>query len=461
MNRYNHTVNLNHNIFRAYDIRGIAFEDLTEEVVIKLGKALGSESIERGIKEFIIGRDGRNSSPQIFEWLSSGLLSTGCNVIDIGLVTSPMFYHATHHLNASSGTIITGSHNPKEYNGFKIIFNKVPTTSQEISNLKKRIEAENFLFGEGKIEKKDVKDSYIKKIKENISIKNKLNISIDCGNGAAGIVAKEVYESLGCTVTELYGKIDGSFPNHHPDPSKIENLSDLIDSVMKENSCIGLAFDGDADRVGVISPTGNLVDPDMQMILFSRKVINENPGCKIVYDVKCSQLLSNEINNLNGEAIISRTGHTFIKQKIRETGAKLGGEMSGHIFFNDRWAGFDDGIYAGARLLEIIDESIDEDIFENLPNMISTPEINIAVSDSEKFQIVENFKRKADFINATIIDIDGIRVEFEDGWGLLRASNTTPALVLRFEAQTEKVLKQIKEIFKQNLKKINHDTPDF
>ena len=461
MNRYNHSVNLNHNIFRAYDIRGIAFEDLTEEVVIKLGKALGSESMERGIKEFIIGRDGRNSSPQIFEWLSSGLLSTGCNVIDIGLVTSPMFYHATHHLNASSGTIITGSHNPKEYNGFKIIFNKVPTTSQEISNLKKRIEDENFLFGEGKIEKKDVKDSYIKKIKENINIKNKLNISIDCGNGAAGIVAKEVYESLGCKVTELYGEIDGSFPNHHPDPSKIENLSDLIDSVMKENSCIGLAFDGDADRVGVISPAGNLVDPDMQMILFSRKVINENPGCKIVYDVKCSQLLSNEINNLNGEAIISRTGHTFIKQKIRETGAKLGGEMSGHIFFNDRWAGFDDGIYAGARLLEIIDESIDEDIFENIPNMISTPEINIAVSDSEKFQIVENFKRKADFINATIIDIDGIRVEFENGWGLLRASNTTPALVLRFEAQTEKVLKQIKEIFKQNLKKINHDTPDF
>ena len=461
MNRYNHTVNLNHNIFRAYDIRGIAFEDLTEEVVIKLGKALGSESIERGIKEFIIGRDGRNSSPQIFEWLSSGLLSTGCNVIDIGLVTSPMFYHATHYLNASSGTIITGSHNPKEYNGFKIIFNKVPTTSQEISNLKKRIEAENFLFGEGKIEKKDVKDSYIKKIKENINIKNKLNISIDCGNGAAGIVAKEVYESLGCTVTELYGKIDGSFPNHHPDPSKIENLSDLIDSVIKEKSCIGLAFDGDADRVGVISPAGNLVDPDMQMILFSRKVINENPGCKIVYDVKCSQLLSNEINNLNGEAIISRTGHTFIKQKIRETGAKLGGEMSGHIFFNDRWAGFDDGIYAGARLLEIIDESTDEDIFENLPNMISTPEINIAVSDSEKFQIVENFMRKADFINAKIIDIDGIRVEFENGWGLLRASNTTPALVLRFEAQTEKVLKEIKEIFKQNLKKIKHDAPDF
>ena len=454
-------MNLNHNIFRAYDIRGIAFEDLTEEVVIKLGKALGSESIERGIKEFIIGRDGRNSSPQIFEWLSSGLLSTGCNVIDIGLVTSPMFYHATHYLNASSGTIITGSHNPKEYNGFKIIFNKVPTTSQEISNLKKRIEAENFLFGEGKIEKKDVKDSYIKKIKENINIKNKLNISIDCGNGAAGIVAKEVYESLGCTVTELYGKIDGSFPNHHPDPSKIENLSDLIDSVIKEKSCIGLAFDGDADRVGVISPAGNLVDPDMQMILFSRKVINENPGCKIVYDVKCSQLLSNEINNLNGEAIISRTGHTFIKQKIRETGAKLGGEMSGHIFFNDRWAGFDDGIYAGARLLEIIDESTDEDIFENLPNMISTPEINIAVSDSEKFQIVENFKKKADFINATIIDIDGIRVEFENGWGLLRASNTTPALVLRFEAQTEKVLKEIKEIFKHNLKKIKHDAPDF
>ena len=392
MNRYNHSVNLNHNIFRAYDIRGIALEDLTEEVVIKLGKALGSESMERGIKEFIIGRDGRNSSPQIFEWLSSGLLSTGCNVIDIGLVTSPMFYHATHHLNASSGTIITGSHNPKEYNGFKIIFNKVPTTSQEISNLKKRIEAENFLFGEGKIQKKDVKDSYIKKIKENISIKNKLNISIDCGNGAAGIVAKEVYESLGCKVTELYGEIDGSFPNHHPDPSKIENLSDLIESVIKENSCIGLAFDGDGDRVGMVTNNGEIVFPDKILMMLSKDVLHSQKG-SIIFDVKCSNALSQIIKENGGSPIMSPTGHFHIKNGIKKHNPLLAGEMSGHIFFNDKWYGFDDGHYSGARIIEMLsknEKSIAE-ICNELPMLFSTPELNINVTDENKFKIIKEF----------------------------------------------------------------------
>ena len=454
-------MDLNQNIFRAYDIRGIAYEDLSEEVVINLGKALGSESLDRGISDFIIGRDGRLSSPQMFDWLSSGVLSTGCNVVDIGLVTSPMFYHSTYELSTSSGTVITGSHNPGEYNGFKIIFDNLPTSSSEILKLKDRILGKDFQSGTGSIEKKDIKQGYIQRIKDNISLKNNLNISIDCGNGAAGLVAKEVYEELGCNVKELYGEVDGSFPNHHPDPSKLENVKDLIRSVQDENSCVGLAFDGDADRLGVVSPEGNLIFPDTQLILFSKQVIDENPNPKIVFDVKCSQLLTQEIERLKGEPIICKTGHTFIKEKIRETGAKLGGEMSGHIFFNDRWPGFDDGIYAGARMLEIIDKNNKVNPFTNLPTLISTPEINIASSDDEKFDLVEAFKSKSNFSDATIIDIDGIRVEFKNGWGLLRASNTTPVLVLRFEAKTERDLKDIKALFYENLKNLKKDIPNF
>tara|TARA_B100001769_G_scaffold135264_1_gene105808 strand:+ start:74 stop:1438 length:1365 start_codon:yes stop_codon:yes gene_type:complete len=448
-------MNLNENIFRANDIRGVAYEDLTEEVIINLGKALGSEALDRGLKEFIIGRDGRLSSPDIFEWLSFGVISSGCNVIDIGIVTSPMFYHATFFLSSSSGVIITGSHNPREYNGFKIVFQNHSTSSEEITLLKERIINSDFRNGKGFLTNENIEESYINRIVESINIEKKLEISIDCGNGAAGIVAKKVYERLGCNVIELYGEVDGSFPNHHPDPSKIENMQDLINSVGINNSSVGLAFDGDADRLGVISPEGEMIYPDRQMILFARQVIESNPNSKIVFDVKCSKLLSEAITNLGGEPLICKTGHTFIKQKIRETGAQLGGEMSGHIFFNDKWPGFDDGIYAGARMLEIIAASKEKNIFNTVPNLISTPEINISTSDDKKFEIVEKFIENSHFDNARIIDIDGIRVEFEKGWGLLRASNTSPVLVLRFEAETEDDLENIKSIFIQNLKSIN------
>ncbi len=452
---------VNQHIFRANDIRGVAYEDLTEEVVIKLGKSLGSEALERGVKDFVIGRDGRLSSPDMYEWLSGGVLSTGCNVINIGIVTSPMFYHSTFVLESASGVVITGSHNPGEYNGFKVVFNNQSTSSEEIVSLKKRILNNDFKTGEGLCRDEDIKESYINEIISSVKLNKQLNISIDCGNGSAGMIAKEVYERLGCNVRELYGDLDGQFPNHHPDPSKVENMIDLIKDVKENQSCVGLAFDGDADRLGVISPKGEIIYPDRQMILFANQVINESPAAKIVFDVKCSKLLPDEILKLGGEPLICKTGHTFIKQKIRETKAQLGGEMSGHIFFNDRWKGFDDGIYAGARMLEIIASEDTEDIFSELPNMVSTPEINVSTTDEEKFFLVEQFIKKTDFTNAKIIDIDGIRVEYEKGWGLLRASNTSPMLVLRFEAETENDLNNIKTIFYENLKRIEPDIENF
>ena len=452
---------VNQHIFRANDIRGVAYKDLTEEVVIKLGKSLGSEALERGVKDFVIGRDGRLSSPEMYEWLSGGVLSTGCNVINIGIVTSPMFYHSTFVLESASGVVITGSHNPGEYNGFKVVFNNQSTSSEEIVSLKKRILNNDFKTGEGLCRDEDIKESYINEIISSVKLNKQLNISIDCGNGSAGIIAKEVYERLGCNVRELYGDIDGQFPNHHPDPSKVENMLDLIKDVEENQSCVGLAFDGDADRLGVISPKGEIIYPDRQMILFANQVINESSAAKIVFDVKCSKLLPDEILKLGGEPLICKTGHTFIKQKIRETNAQLGGEMSGHIFFNDRWKGFDDGIYAGARMLEIIASEDTKDIFSELPNMVSTPELNVPASDEGKFFLVEEFIKKTDFSNAKIIDIDGIRVEYEKGWGLLRASNTSPVLVLRFEAETEDDLNHIKTIFYENLKRIEPDIENF
>ena len=452
---------INQNIFRANDIRGIAYEDLTPEVVQSLGRALGSEAIDRNIQEFIVGRDARLSSPEIYDWLSSGIISTGCNVIDIGIVTSPMFYHSTYELKTSSGVAITGSHNPGNYNGFKIVFNNHSTSSEEILDLKRRILEKDFREGKGISKKEDIKETYIKRILGSIKLNKNLKISIDCGNGAAGVVAKDVYERLGCNVIELYGEPDGSFPNHHPDPSKLENMEDLIKSVKENNSLVGLAFDGDADRLGVISPKGEMIFPDRQMIMFSRQVIQSSPNAKIVFDVKCSKLLSDEIEKLKGKPLICKTGHTFIKQKIRETGALLGGEMSGHIFFNDRWPGFDDGIYAGARMLEIIANSEQNDPFVTVPNMLSTPEINIPAADEEKFQIVKTFIENSNFSDAKIVSIDGIRVEFEKGWGLLRPSNTSPCLVLRFEAETNDDLKKIKEIFYLGLKSIKPNINKF
>ena len=452
---------LNENIFRANDIRGIALEDLTEEVIFALGRALGTESLNRKQDDFIIGRDGRISSPLLFEWLSEGVLSTGCNVIDIGVVPSPVLYHATFNLSSSSGVVITGSHNPSNYNGFKILFNNNSTSSEEIQSIKKRIKEQDFLSGAGRIESLDVVESYVEEVKNNIKLSRPLNISIDCGNGAAGVVAEKVYKGIGCEVEGLYCDLDGNFPNHHPDPSRPENVEDLIELVLKNKSEIGLAFDGDADRLGIISPTGEMIFPDMQMIVFSEYILKKKPNSKIVFDVKCSKLLEEAILKSNGIPIMSKTGHTFIKSMIRDHGAILGGEMSGHIFFNDRWPGFDDGVYAGARMLEILSHSEGEDIFRTLPKLVSTPEINIETTDEDKFSIINDFKKISNFEDGKIIDIDGIRVEFDNGWGLLRASNTSPVLVLRFEADSSEALNNIKDRFKDTLNKIEPSLTNF
>ena len=452
---------LNENIFRANDIRGVAHKDLTQEVVVNLGQALGTESIKRNQDNFIIGRDGRISSPQLFDWLSEGVLSTGCNVIDIGIVPSPVFYYSTFNLNSSNGTVITGSHNPANYNGFKIIFENNSTSSEEIQSIKKSIKDKKFFSGKGQINSIDIVDRYINEVISNIKLKRPLNISIDCGNGAACVVAEKVYMGLGCKVKGLFCNLDGTFPNHHPDPSRPENVEDLIKSVAENNSEIGLAFDGDADRLGIISSKGEIIFPDMQMILFSEHILKKNPNSKIVFDVKCSKLLEESILKFKGTPLMSKTGHTFIKSMIRENGAILGGEMSGHIFFNDRWPGFDDGIYAGARMLEILSHYENEDVFNTLPKLVSTPEINVNTTDEDKFYIIEEFKKLSNFKDGQIIDIDGIRVEFTRGWGLLRASNTSPVLVLRFEADSTKELEIIKERFQETLYKIDPSLANF
>ena len=448
-------MSLNKNIFRAYDIRGIAETDLTSGVVVDIGRALGSMVISQGQEEIIVGRDGRLSSPDLFSHLSQGIRSTGVNVINLGEVPTPVLYFATHNLNCTNGVIITGSHNPKDYNGFKIVLDNKTLTEDKIQEILSLIMTQEFVEGSGSITNKNILPLYIETIKKDINLNSPLDIAIDCGNGAASIIAKEVYEAIGCNVISLYDELDGNFPNHHPDPSKEENMTDLRELVLRQELKAGLAFDGDADRLGVVSKLGSIIDADLQMLVFSKDILLKNPDGKIVFDVKCSKLLSDGIKELGGIPLINPTGHSLIKKRISEEKALLGGEMSGHIFFNDRWPGFDDAIYAGARLLEIISNEKNSGILDELPETCSTPEINIAVGDEEKFKIVEQFKSKMQFKDAELIDIDGVRLEFESGWGLLRSSNTSPALVLRFEAKTITNLETIKDKFREILGNID------
>ena len=455
-------MNLNENIFRAYDIRGLAYEELSIEVVTHIGKSLGSKSLESGFSTIVLGRDGRKSSPDMYEWISDGIKSTGCDVIDIGVVSTPILYFATHTLSSPNGVMITGSHNPADYNGFKIVENKKTISGNSIQEIKERILKEDFLEGKGSEKSLDLKDKYLGSVLKNIKLERPIRLAIDCGNGAAGVIAEEVYKGLGCEVHSLYTEIDGNFPNHHPDPSNPENLTDLISLVKEKELEVGLAFDGDADRLGVVSKEGKIIFPDMQMILFSTSILQRNKNAKIVFDVKCSKLLPEAIEEEGGTPIMSKTGHSYIKERMRQENALLGGEMSGHIFFNDRWPGFDDGVYAGARMLEIISNLNEEgDIFKGLPKLVSTSEINLATTDEEKFIIVEDFISKANYENCTSILIDGVRIESDTGWGLLRASNTSPNLVLRFEADSKENLELIKNNFKKTLSNINPSLGDF
>ncbi len=448
-------------IFKAYDIRGIVNEDLTIETVVLIGKAIGSESIDRGERGIVVGRDGRTSGPDLMNALVEGIKSTGCHVVKIGMIPTPVLYYATYSKGASSGVMITGSHNPPNYNGFKMMIAGETLSGERILNLYERINNQNFHQGQGTSTTIDIQEDYLNRVTSDISIKRPLKIVVDCGNGVAGHLAPKLFEALGCEVVKLFCHIDGNFPNHHPDPSKLENLNDLIAEIKAEKADLGLAFDGDGDRLGVIDEKGNVIWADRQMILFSRDVINRNPGAKIVFDVKCSSLLSKDISNQGGRPILSRTGHSFIKAKIKEESALLGGEMSGHIFFKERWYGFDDALYAGARLLEILssrNESCSE-IFSELPDSFNTPEINIHFDkQGDQFDAMEKLKKTANFNEGVLTTIDGIRLDYEDCWGLVRPSNTTPCLVLRFEAETEVSLKRIREEFREWLERTGIDS---
>ena len=451
-------------IFKAYDIRGIVEQELTPEIVKLIGLAIGSESIEKGERGVVVGRDGRLSGSSLMESLKAGLKQSGCHVVDIGMVPTPLVYFATYTKAATSGVMITGSHNPPEYNGFKIMIAGEALSGERIQELYQRIKNNDFTSGHGTSTKVDIEDDYIDRVKSDIKLSKPLNIVVDCGNGVAGNIAPKLFEQLGVKVNKLFCLIDGNFPNHHPDPSKLHNLEDIIKEVVDTGADMGFAFDGDGDRLGLIDNKGNVIWADRQMILYSRDILERNPGAKIVFDVKCSSLLPKDISEHGGEPIMSRTGHSFIKAKLKETGAALGGEMSGHIFFKERWYGFDDALYTGARLLEILSKTDQtcEQVFANLPNSINTPEINIHFDEQgQQFSAMDNLANNVSFDGAKITTIDGVRVDYPNGWGLVRPSNTTPCLVLRFEADDEKTLVEIQEKFRIWLESNDISTKDF
>ncbi|MET1256328.1 phosphomannomutase/phosphoglucomutase [Aliikangiella maris] len=441
------------NIFREYDIRGIVGDTLNEEIVKELGRAIGSEAFERGEQRVVVARDGRLSGPSLLDALKQGLVESGRDVIDIGEEPTPLLYFATNYLDASSGVMLTGSHNPKDYNGLKIVIAGKTLSGKEIQELRERIEKGNMVKGSGSAETMSVTQDYIAQVTGDVALAQPLKVAVDCGNGVAGKIAPQLLQALGCEVVGLYCKVDGNFPNHHPDPSKPENLQELIDLVKSEQADIGLAFDGDGDRLGVIDSEGNIIWPDRQMMLYSMDVLSRNPGADIIFDVKCTKHLSKVISSNGGHPIMWKTGHSLVKAKMRETGALLAGECSGHIFFKERWYGFDDALYTAARLLEILsaDTRKSAEIFKALPNSEVTPEINIKIGDERKFDFVSRLAKQGAFGEGKMIDIDGVRVEYADGWGLVRASNTTPNLVIRFEGDTQDAVERIKKIFKQQI----------
>ena len=449
-----------HEIFKAYDIRGIVDKTLTNEITYKIGQAIGSDIIAQGGDSIIIGRDGRLSGPILSEQISNGLRSAGVNVVDIGMAPSPVVYYSCYSMGIPSCIAITGSHNPPDYNGYKIVVEGITLSAERIQDLKRRILDDNFSTGNGSYKKETVIENYISRIESDITINRPMKIVIDCGNGVAGATAPEVFNKIGCDVIELYSDIDGTFPNHHPDPSQIENLQDLIQAVTQHDAELGLAFDGDGDRLGVITKSGDVVWPDRQMILFARDVLNRNPNAEIIYDVKCSRTLPTEIEAAGGKATMWRTGHSFIKAKLKESGAALAGEMSGHIFFKERWYGFDDGVYAGARLLELLSnlEKSPQEVFDELPNTINTPELRIEFDEGEHYAFMEKLQKTANFENAIVNTIDGVRVDYEDGFGLIRPSNTTPILVLRFEADSDSALSRIQSDFANAIKQVDENT---
>lgn len=451
--------NLPASIFRAYDIRGVVGDSLTTETAYWVGRAIGSESLAKGEPNVSVGRDGRLSGPELVQHLIQGLLDSGCDVSDIGMVPTPVLYYAANILAGKSGVMLTGSHNPPDYNGFKIVIAGDTLANEQIQTLRKRIESNDLSSGVGKVEQVDVLERYFEQIRSDIAMAKPMKVVVDCGNGVAGVIAPRMIEALGCTVIPLYCDVDGNFPNHHPDPGKPENLVDLIAKVKSEKADLGLAFDGDGDRVGVVTNAGTMIYADRLLMLFAKDVVSRNPGADIIFDVKCTRRLTPLISGYGGRPVMWKTGHSLIKKKMKESGALLAGEMSGHIFFKERWFGFDDGIYSAARLLEILsqDKRDAEQVFAAFPCDISTPEINITVTEESKFTIMDALQRDAQWGEANLITLDGVRVDYPKGWGLIRASNTTPVLVLRFEADSEEELSRIQDVFRGQLLSVAPD----
>jgi len=443
-------------IFRAYDIRGIAGKTLSVEAAHAVGRALGSMA-----GAFAVGRDGRASGPGLVDALAAGLQQSGADVIDLGMVPTPVTYFAAHHLGCGSCVSVTGSHNPPEYNGLKMVVEGHTLSGEEIQALRSRIEREEWRQGAGRRRSAAVLDEYLKRITGDVRLSRQMRIAVDCGNGVAGIAAPRLFRALGCEVEELYCDVDPTFPNHHPDPSHIENLADLIAAVRKGKAELGLAFDGDGDRLGVVTKDGSVIYPDRQLMLFAADVLSRNPGAEIIYDVKSTRLLAPWIERHGGRPLLWKTGHSFIKAKLAETGAPLAGEMSGHTFFKERWYGFDDALYAGARLLEILSRSRDASgVLNSLPDAPSTPELQWKLAEGEPHALVARLQAAKPFPNAArIVTIDGVRAEYADGFGLARASNTTPVIVLRFEADTKAALARIQEEFRAALQPLKPGAP--
>jgi phosphomannomutase/phosphoglucomutase len=451
-------------IFKAYDIRGIVDRTLTEPAVEQIGRGLGTVAQGKGVTKFVIGRDGRLSGPRLSQALARGLAATGMEVVDIGVVATPMVYFATHHFGTGSGVMVTGSHNPPEYNGLKMMVAGETLAAEAIQDLRKVVEAQRFVtpVKTGVQSTADITDAYLDRIASDVKLARPMTVAVDCGNGSPGAFAPRLYEQMGCKVIPLFCEVDGNFPNHHPDPSKPENLRDLIAKLKESDAEVGLAFDGDGDRLGIVTKNGKIIYPDRQLMLFAQEVLSRNPGAEVIFDVKCTRNLFPWIRKHGGKPVLWKTGHSLIKSKLKETGAPLAGEMSGHLFFKDRWYGFDDGMYAGARMLELLSRSKDAtEVLESLPDSISTPELNIPLpAEGENHALIAELQKSARFEGASEVNtIDGLRVEYPDGFGLMRASNTTPVIVLRFEADSDDALARIRADFRRVLERARPGLP--
>jgi phosphomannomutase/phosphoglucomutase len=447
------TTALDPSIFRAYDIRGVVGSTLTGNTAHLIGRALGTQVREAGLDKVCVGRDGRLSGPSLSQALIRGLLDCGCEVLDLGAVPTPALYFATHEYGTGSGVMVTGSHNPPDYNGFKIMVGGETLSGAAIQGVRERIQAGRFAEGRGSLHTLDVLPAYIQRIAGDIRLRRPLKIVADAGNGIAGIVAQPLFEAIGAEVVPLFCEVDGTFPNHHPDPGDPHNLVDLIRVVAETGADLGLAFDGDGDRLGVVTPDGEVIYPDRLLMLFARDVLSRVPGGTVIYDVKSTGHLATEVQRAGGRPLMWKTGHSFIKAKMKQEDAPLAGEMSGHFFFKERWYGFDDGLYAGARLLEILaaQDRPAAEVFATLPKGVSTPELKVVMAEGENYAFVERFQAQARFEGATVSTIDGIRADWPDGWGLVRSSNTVPNLVLRFDADDDAALARIQALFRERL----------